>query len=113
VSAPGQQLARRGVAEGAAAEGQHARAARREQAGDRLALARAEGRLALAGEELGHRAAGLGLDDPVDVGELEAPPAGQERPDRRLAGSHEADERDRPAAHRVAAAGRCQGMRAR
>ena len=84
-------VARLGVHEGAAAERQHQRIAG-QQAADHPALAVAERRLAVAGEQFGDGAAGGQLDLGVGVAERQAEPRGQPPADRGLAGAHQPDQ---------------------
>src|SRR5581483_3414863 len=85
--------------DGAAAEGDHARRAALARVADEARLDLAERRLALLGEEVPDRALGP-LDLVVDVDEAAAQPLGHDRPQRRLARAHEADQRE-VAAERV------------
>jgi hypothetical protein len=64
------------------------------EAGDGFMLADAEGRFAVAGEELGNSCAGFGLDYVVKVDEGPAEALGEERANGSFAGAHEAGQDD-------------------
>ena len=106
---PGHRLAHQLRAERPAAERHHSRARVREQPQDDLLLARAEGRLALAVEEVGDRLAQLALDLAIRVERLHSQ-LGREHPrGARLPRPHEADEHER--ASLGAALSRRSGLR--
>ena len=92
---PGHSVADALGPERPAAERHHPRARVRQQPQDDLLLARAEGRLALAVEEVGDRLAQLALDLAVRVERLHSQ-LGREHPrGARLPGAHEAHEHER------------------
>jgi hypothetical protein len=74
----------------AAAKGQHPRG--RQQPLRRRLFQHPEGRLAVLGEDLGDRLAGLGLDHRVDVGECGREPFRKQRSDSRLSRARSADD---------------------
>jgi hypothetical protein len=96
---PAHRGARARIGEGAAAGRQHQRRPG-QQAGDHPALAVAEMRLAVAGEDLRDRQAGGGLDLGIRIGERQAEPRGEPAADGRLPGAGHADENHGPRACR-------------
>src|SRR5262249_22436316 len=85
-----------GVAHRTSAARDHEGGGRRAHVGHRGALERAERRLAVGDEDLGHGTPRVHLDDVVDVHERAAEPFRAARADGRLAGTHEADEHEVP-----------------